>query len=392
MRRVYLDSAATTRVAPEVVEEMLPYLKERFGNPSSLYDEGQEALEAITEARGRVARLIGAVDEEIVFTSSGSESNNLAIKGIAWARHKKGKHLVVSAIEHFSVLHAARTLEKQGFEVTQVPVDSNGLVDPADVGRAIRDDTILVSVMHANGEVGTIEPLAEISAITRERGIPLHTDAVASAGTVPVNVNELGVDALSLAGSMFYGPKGAGALYLRHGTRVVPLLDGGIQEDGRRAGTENVPGIVGLGKAAETAATGLEERAERLAGLQHRLETGLLESVEHVHVNARGAPRLPDRTSISVEFVEGESMLMFLNMEGIAAASGSSCTSRALKASHVLIATGLGHELAQGTLLFSTGRDTTEDDVDYLLDKLPPIVQRLRDMSPLYTKFRKETG
>lgn len=392
VKRVDFDHAATTKTADDVVEAMLPYLTERYGNPSSLHDAGQEAADAVAEARGKVAKLIGSVSEEIVFTSCGTEANNMAIKGIAWAHRKKGTHVVVSAIEHFSVLHAARTLEKQGFEVTQVPVDGDGLVDPAAVEKALRDDTVLVSIMHANGEVGSIQLLPEISRIVRERGITFHTDAVATTGLLSVNVDELGADALSLAGSAFYGPKGSGALYLRHGTRVVPLLDGGIQEDGRRGGTENVPAIVGLGKAAELAAERADERRDYLRPLQERLEKGLVESIEHIHINGRGAPRLPNTTSVSIQFVEGESMLMFLNMEGISAASGSSCTSRALKASHVLIGMGLGHELAQGTLLFSTGMDNTAEDIDYLLEKLPPIVARLREMSPLYTKFRKETG
>jgi len=371
---------------------MLPYLGDKFGNPSSLHDEGQEAADAVAAARVRVAKLIGCLPEEIVFVSCGTEANNLAVKGLAWARQKKGKHIVTSEIEHFSVLHAARTLEKMGFDVTQVPVDDNGLVDPSEVEKALQDDTVLVSIMHANGEVGTIEPIADISKIVRERGIPLHTDAVASTGTIGVNVDELGVDALSLAGSMFYGPKGSGALYVRHGTRITPLLDGGIQEDGRRGGTENVPATVGLGAAAELAAERLRERQDHLSALQQRLEAGLAASIEHIQINASAAPRLPNRTSVSIRFVEGESMLMFLNMEGIAGASGSSCTSRALKASHVLIGMGCSHELAQGTLLFSTGERNTAEDIDYMLEKLPPIVTRLREMSPLYTKFRKESG
>jgi len=391
VRRVYLDHAATTPALREVVGAMQPYLTDRFGNPSSLHDEGQEAADAVTEARARVAKLIGCLPEEIIFTSCGTEANNLAVKGLAWARQKKGKHIITSEIEHFSVLHAARTLEKMGFDVTQVPVDGNGLVDPGEVEGALQDDTVLVSIMHANGEVGTIEPIADISKIVRERGIVFHTDAVASTGTIPVNVDELGVDALSLAGSMFYGPKGSGVLYVRHGTRLTPLLDGGIQEDGRRGGTENVPAIVGLGTAAEIAGQRLRERHDHLSALQQKLEAGLTAAIEHIQINAAGAPRLPSRTSVSIRFVEGESMLMFLNMEGIAGASGSSCTSRALKASHVLIGMGCGHELAQGTLLFSTGEGNTAEDVDYVLEKLPPIVERLREMSPLYTKFRKES-
>jgi cysteine desulfurase len=389
MRKVYLDNAATTPLLPEVREAMMPYLGDIFGNPSSLHDWGDGAREAIGHARGQVAHLIGADPDEIIFTGSGTESNNFAVKGLAMAQQNKGKHIVVSAIEHFSVLHSARTLEKWGFEVSEVPVDKYGVVAPDDVLRQIRKDTILVSIMHANGEVGTIEPIKEIARITRERKIPFHTDAVATVGTTPVNVAELGVDALSLAGNQFYGPKGVGALWIRKGVRIMPLLDGGIQEEGRRAGTENVPAIVGLGKAAELANTHMADRIKRLIPLRDHLLKELPSRIEHVVVTGHPQHRVPGHASFCVEFIEGESMLMLLSSKGIAVSSGSACTSRALKASHVLIAMGLSHEIAQGSILFTLGIDNTNEDIDYVLENMPSIVDRLRQMSPLYAKFTK---
>jgi cysteine desulfurase len=389
MRKVYLDNMATTLLLPEVREAMMPYLEGIFGNPSSLHDWGDGAREAIETARTQVAGLIGANVDEIIFTGSGTEANNLAVKGLALAQQTKGKHVVVSAIEHFSVLHSARTLEKWGFEVNEVPVDKYGVVDPENVRRNLRKDTVLVSIMHANGEVGTIEPVPEIAKITRERGIPLHIDGVATAGTIPLNIGELGVDALSLAGNQFYGPKGVGALWVRKGVRLMPILDGGIQEGGRRAGTENVPAIVGLGKAAELAKTDMAERVKKLTPLRDRLLKELPSKIEHVVVTGHPQHRLPGHASFCVEFIEGEAMLMLLNSQGIAVSSGSACTSRALKASHVLIAMGISHELAQGSILFTLGIDNTAEDVDYVLETMPPIVDRLRQMSPLYAKFTK---
>jgi cysteine desulfurase len=389
MKKVYMDNTASTPLLPEVREAMLPYLGEVFGNPSSLHDWGDGAREAVEKAREQVADLIGASPEEIIFTSCGTESNNTAVKGLALAQQSKGKHVVVSAIEHFSVLHSAQTLEKWDFEVTEVPVDKYGIVDPEAVRRSIRKDTVLVSIMHANGEIGTIEPIQEIAKITRELNIPFHTDAVATAGTIPVDVRELGVDALSLAGSQFYGPKGTGALWVRKGVRIMPLLDGGIQEGGRRGGTENVPGIVGLGKAAEIARDNLTSRINQLTPLRDRLLQELPGRIEHVVVTGHPQNRLPGHASFCVEFVEGEAMLMLLNSKGIAVSSGSACTSRALKASHVLIALGLSHEIAQGSILFTLGLDSTKEDIDYILDTMPPVVDRLRQMSPLYAKFTK---
>ena len=389
MRKVYLDNAATTPLLPEVREAMLPFLGEAFGNPSCLHSWGDAAREAVDNAREQVAQLTGGDAEEIIFTASGTESNNFAVKGLALAQQNKGKHIVVSAIEHFSVLHSARTLEKSGFEVSLVPVDRYGLVDPDDVRKNLRKDTALVSIMHANGEVGTIEPIKEIARITKEKGVVFHTDAVATAGTIPVDAKDLGIDALSLAGNQFYGPKGVGALWVRKGVRIMPFLDGGVQEGGRRAGTENVPAIAGLGKAAELARTNMVSRMEHLTQLRNRLLTELPNRIKHVVVTGHPQNRLPGHASFCIEFIEGEAMLMLLNSQGVAVTSGSACTSRALKASHVLIAMGLSHALAQGSLLFSFGLDNTSEDVDYVLEVLAPIVDRLRQMSPLYAKFTK---
>jgi cysteine desulfurase len=386
MRKVYFDHAATTPVHPKVVEAMLPYLKEQFGNPLSLHSFGEGPREAVEEARAKVADQIGARPNEIYFTASGSEANNMAVKGIALMNREKGRHMVVSAIEHQSILNSTQTLEKLGFEVTQVPVDQHGLVDADDVVAAIRDDTTLVSVMHANNEIGTIEPVAEIARAVKEnrKGIAFHTDAVATVGTLPVDVKELGVDLLSLAGSQFYGPKGAGALFIKRGIRIMPLIDGGIQERGRRAGTENVPAIVGLGVAAELAKESLAEWAEKLVPLRDRLIERLTSEMDKVYLTGHPTKRLPGHVSVCVEFIEGESMLLMLNMQGIAASSGSTCTSRALKASHVLMAIGLEAALAQGSLVFTLGESNTIEDVDYMAEVLPPIVERLRQMSPLY--------
>ena len=392
VRRVYFDNAATTRILPEVREAMMPYFDEHFGNPSCLHDWGDATRQAMEEARVQVAGLVGAESEEIIFTSSGTESNNFAVKGIALAQQSKGKHIVLSAIEHFSVLHSARTLEKMGFELTLVPVDKYGLVDPDDVKKSLRKDTVLVSIMFANGEVGTIEPVREIARVTKEANIPFHTDAIAAAGTMPINVKELGIDALSLAANQFYGPKGAGALYVRRGVRIMPLLDGGVQEGGRRAGTEDTPAIVGLGKAAELTRLNMKSWIAQMTPLRDRLLKELPARIDHVTVTGHPQNRLPGSASFCVRFIEGESMLMLLNSQGIAVASGSACTSRALKASHVLIAMGVSHEIAQGSIVCSLGVENTKEDVDYFLETLPSIVDRLRQMSPLYAKFTKTKG
>ena len=390
MKKVYLDNSATTPVLPEVRNAMLPFLTEAFGNHSCLHEWGDVPRDAMEKARGQVAELIGANPEEIIFTGSGTESNNFAIKGLAMAQQKKGKHVVVSAIEHFSVLNSAKTLEKWGFEYSTVPVDKYGAVNPDDVRKAIRGDTILVSIMHANGEVGTIEPIKEIAKITKEKDIPFHTDAVAAVGNIPVNVKELGVDTLSLAANMFYGPKGIAALWVKKGTRILPLLDGGIQEGGRRAGTENVAGIAGLGQAAEMARLQMSSRIAQLTQVRDYLIKELPAKISHVVVTGHPQNRLPGHASFCIEFIEGESMLMLLNAKGVGVTSGSACTSRALQASHVLLAMGLPHEIAQGSLLFGLGIDNTKEDVDYVLEVLPSIVDRLRQMSPLYSKFIKQ--
>lgn len=387
MKRVYLDHIAGTPVRPEVLEAMLPFLKEKFGNAQSLHREGQEAAAGLEEAREKVASLIGSQPGEVYFTSSGSEANNFAVKGMALARKERGRHLVLSAIEHQSVLHAAKFLEKLGFESTLVPVDRFGKVDPEDIRRSLRRDTVLVSVMLANSEVGTIQPIKEIAAICRESDIPLHTDAVAACGNIRVDVNELGVDALSLAGHQFYGPKGAGALFLRKGTRILPLIDGGIQEGGRRAGTEDVAAIVGMGKAAELARQELDTWTATLQPLRDYLLQQLPARIPHVIVTGHPTDRLPHHASFCVEFIEGEAMLLNLDMQGFAASSGSACTSRALKASHVLLAMGLDHAVAQGSIVFSLVNGVERQDIEALLTVFPPIVDRLRKMSPLYTQF-----
>jgi len=390
MRQAYMDHIAATPVRPEVLEAMLPFFQRSYGNPQSLHSSGQEALLAIDEARAKVAGLIGAASEEIIFTASGSESNNLALKGMALANQARGKRIVVSAIEHASVLNSAKALQKLGFQTALVPVDRFGRIDPGEVQKALTKDTVLVSIMTANSEVGTIEPVAEIARICRTNGVLIHTDAVAAAGTVPVDVNALGIDALSLAADQFYGPKGAAALFVRKGVRVLPLIDGGVQEGGRRGGTENVPAIVGMGKAAEIAAAGLGQRAEATKTLRNLLTRELLSRIDHVILTGHPEIRLPHHASFCVEFIEGEGMLLHLDMKGIACSSGSACTSKSLKASHVLLAMGFDHALAQGSLVFSLLETTTRQDIDYLLEVFPPIIDKLRRMSPLYTKYLEE--
>lgn len=392
MREAYLDHYAATPVIAEAAGAMAPYLDDRFGNPSSLHRWGDAAREAVEEAREGVASLLGADPAEIIFTSGGTEANNTAIKGIALAARKKGNHVIVSEIEHFSVLHAARTLEKLGFEVTEVEVDRDGVVDPAAVSQVLRPDTVLISVMTANGEIGTVQPVKEIAAVAGREGIAFHSDAVAAAGYLPLDVNDLGVDALSIASDLLYGPKGAGALWVRHGLRLMPLLDGGTQEGGRRGGTENVPGVVGMGVAARLAGEGLEERAGRLASMRDSLIERLPRAIPHLRLTGHPTRRLPWNASFTVEFIEGEGMLLFLDQAGVAVSSGSACTSRALKGSHVLTACGIPAEIAQGSLLFSFGLDNLPEDVEYVLEVLPPIVERLRKMSPLYDKFLKQGG
>jgi len=389
VKKIYFDHIAATPVAPEVRQAMEPFLGEKFGNPQSLHSFGQEVSLAIEKARSQVAALIKAEPEEIYFTSSGSESNNLAIKGLALANQKKGRHILLSAIEHQSVLYAGKFLEKLGFEVENIPVDSWGWVDPEAVRRAIKAETILVAVMMANSEVGTIQDVAEIASICAEKEVLFHTDAVAYAGSLPLDVSSFPVNTLSLAAHQFYGPKGAAALYIKKGTRLLPLIDGGIQEGGRRAGTENVAGIVGLGEAARLAAQKMKDWQQELGPLRDYLIEELPRRVEHVVLTGHPRRRLPYHASFCVRFIEGEAMLLNLDMKGIAASSGSACTSRALKASHVLLALGLDHALAQGSLVFSLITGNKPQDIDYLLEVFPPIVERLREMSPLYAKFKE---
>jgi cysteine desulfurase len=390
MRHVYLDHAATTPVHPKVLEAMLPFFTVKFGNPSNLHDIGREAKNAVEDARTKTGVLIGARPEEIFFTASGAESNNFAIKGLAQANSQKGNHIIVSQIEHFSILHPAKSLEKAGFKVTYLPTDKQGLVNPDDVASAITKETILVSIMHANNEIGTIEPIEEIGRITKEKGVLFHTDAVATTGWIPVEVKALGVDALSFSGHQFYGPKGAAGLFVRKGVRIKPQIEGGIQEEGRRAGTENVPAIVGLGKAAEIAAAEIANRQAYLTPLRDRLQKGLLEKIDHVVINGHPTRRLPHNLNLSMWYVEGESMLLFLNMQGISVSSGSACTSRSLKSSHVLTCIGTDAAVANGTLLLSLGMGTTAEDIEYVIETLPPIVKRLREMSPLYEDMIKQ--
>ena len=383
MQRIYLDHAATTPTHPEVVKAMLPYFTDVFGNPSTIYSYGQEAKGAIEEARAKVAELIGARGEEITFTSGGTEADNFALKGVVYANEHKGDHIITTSIEHHAVVESCKFLERRGFKVTYLPVDEHGLVDPDDVRKAITDKTILISVMHASNEVGTIEPVDEIGEIAREAGVYFHTDAVQTVGHIPVSVDELKVDLLSISAHKLYGPKGVGALYVRKGTKLVSLIHGGEQERGRRAGTENVPAIVGLGKAVELAGQEMGKEAERLAYLRDKLIEGLGEKIDHIRLNGHPRKRLPNNVNVSVDFVEGESILLNLDLEGISASTGSACSSSSLEPSHVLLALGLSPEQAHGSLRFTFGRENTEEDMERVLEVLPGIVAKLRAMSPL---------
>ena len=383
MKRIYLDYAATTPTHPDVVEAMLPYFTSSFGNPSSIYACGQDAKEAIEGARASVATLIGARDEEIIFTSGGTEADNAALKGIAYASGGRGQHIITSSIEHHAILETSHFLETQGFEITYLPVDEYGMVDPDDVRRAITGKTIIVSIMHANNEVGTIQPVAEIARITREAGVYLHTDAVQAVGHVPFTVDELGVDLLSMSAHKLYGPKGVGALYVRKGTKLVSFMHGGEQEYGRRASTHNVPGIVGLGKAAQIARQETDEEAERVTRLRDKLRNGILESIDHVRLNGHPQVRLPNNLNVSISYAEGEAMCLKLDREGICCSTGSACTSAATEPSHVLTALGLDPLQSHSSLRFSLGKWTTEEEIDRVLEVLPRIVAKLRAMSPL---------
>lgn len=385
MKRIYLDHSATTPVDPQVAELIVGYLVEKYGNPSSVHSFGREARQAVEEARAQAAALIGANPTEITFTSGGTEADNLAVQGAAKANIKKGKHLITSAVEHHAVLEACEYLGKNGFDLTILPVDEEGIIRLEDLRNAIRPDTILISIMHANNEVGSIQPIAEIGKIAAEKGIIFHVDAVQSLGKLPIDVKEMNIDLLTISSHKIYGPKGVGALYIRKGVKVSPLMFGGAQERKIRSGTENTPGIIGFGKACELAGQRMDEENTKLVKLRDRLIDGILTGIDHVKLNGpRGEKRLANNVNVSVNYIEGESLLLSLDMVGIAGSSGSACTSGSLDPSHVLLAMGLSHEVAHGSLRLSLGRQNTDEEIDYVLQELPKIVKRLRTMSPLY--------
>ncbi len=388
MKQIYLDNASTTPVRAEVIETMLPYFTEEFGNPSSIYPLGQTASDAVAEARASLAALINASPKEIYFTSGGSEADNWAIKGFARANRSKGNHLITSAIEHYAVLHTCQALEKEGFEVTYLPVNSDGLVDPEEFRAAIRPDTILASIMFANNEIGTIEPIGELAAIAHEAGVAFHTDAVQAFGHEPIDVAELGINMMSVSGHKLNGPKGVGMLYIRKGIKVANLIDGGQQERGRRATTENVPGIVGLARAAELAYAESDDVRERQIAIRDHAIDRILAEIPHARLNGSATARLSNNINISFEFIEGEGMLLQLAAKGICVSSGSACTSGSLDPSHVLLAIGLPHEIAHGSLRMTLGRDTTLEEVDYAIDCLKQTLSNLRMMSPLYEDYK----
>jgi len=383
-KRIFFDNASTTRIDDQVFEEMESYFRENYGNPSSLHDFGELAKSAVESARKKVANLVGASAEEIYFTSCGTESNNLALWGLARALKGKGNHIISSVIEHHSVLNPLKEMKKNGWNISLVPVDKFGLINTKDIENEITDSTILISIMHANNEIGTIQKLKEISLIAKKNNTIFHSDGVATAGIIPVNVKELGIDAYSFSAQQLHGPKGVAALFIKKGTRIKPIFLGGTQEEGRRAGTENVPGIVGFGKACELAKIKMEDNIKYISKLRDNLINGIINKVKNVKLNGHTTDRLPGNVHISFKYIEGESILLMLNMEGIAAASGSSCTSQALKSSHVLNAIGLSPTMAQGSVLFSLGKYNTAEEVSRLLEVLPPIVKRLREMSPIY--------
>jgi len=387
VRRIYLDCGAGVPIDPRVLEAMKPYFTEAFGNPSSVHSFGQEAKKTVEEARKRVADLIGAeTKDEIIFTSGATESSNLAIKGVAYRNKSKGNHLITSTIEHMSVINAFKYLQKEGFKTTFVPVDKYGIIDVETLKKAITDQTILISVMYANGEIGTLEPIKEIGEIAHEKNISFHVDAVAAEGQVPIGVTNEHIDLLTLSSNDLYGPKGVGALYIKSGTRIQPIIQGGGQERGLRSGTEDVPGIVGMGKAAEIALKEMSSESLRLSGFRDRLIKGVLEKIPYSFLNGHPTKRLPNNANLRFSYIEGESLILSLDMEGVYVSSGSACTSKTLEPSHVLLNIGLAHEEAHGSLLFTLGRHTTEEDVEYVVEILPSIVKRLRMISPLTPK------
>jgi len=387
MRRVYMDHTAGMPVDPRVVEAMLPYFSKKYGNPSSIHSWGTETRKAMEDARAKIVALVGAKrSEEIFFTSGGTESNNLAIKGVAYRNKDKGNNIVTTAIEHMSVMNPCKALLKEGFNVTYVPVDKYGVVDVQSLGEAITDKTLLVSVMYANGEIGTIQPIKETGEIVHRKGALLHVDAVAAAGQVPVNVENENIDLMSISSNDMYGPRGVGALYVKTGTRIQPIIQGGGQERGLRSGTENIPAIVGMGKAAEIAKAEMKTEGARLSQLRDRLIKGVLDSIPSSFLNGHPTRRLPNNANVRFSYIEGESLILSLDMLGVACSSGSACTSKTLEPSHVLLAIGLKHEEAHGSLLFTLGKQNTEEEVDYVVNALPDIVKRLRAISPLTPK------
>lgn len=382
-KTIYMDNAATTATRPEVLEKMLPYFTEHYGNPSSIHSVGRDARKAVEAARRQVAEAIGAEPREIYFTAGGSESDNWAIRCAAAALEKKGKHIITSAIEHHAVLHTCAAMEKQGYRITYLPVDGDGLVNPEDVRKAISDDTVLITIMMANNEIGTLQPIQEIGRIAKEAGVLFHTDAVQAVGAVPIDVNSLNVDMLSMSGHKFHGPKGVGALYIRKGVKIGNLIYGGAQERGLRAGTENLPAIVGMGEAIELAVRELPEYTKKMTELRDRLINGILAEIPECRLNGHRTMRLPANVNVSIRYIEGEALLMRLDLAGIEGSSGSACTSGSLDPSHVLLAIGLPHEIAHGSLRLSLGTENTDEDVDTVLRELPGIVKNLRAMSPL---------
>ncbi|MGA2105189.1 cysteine desulfurase NifS [Methanoregula sp.] len=391
-RIIYMDHSATTYTKKDVVDAMLPYFTAHFGNPSSIYSIARESKQAIDAARGQVAKALGAQPDEIYFTSGGSESDNWAIKGVAYANRKRGNHIITTKIEHHAVLHTCQFLEKEGFTVTYLPVDQFGVIDPSDLEKAITEKTILISIMYANNEIGTIEPIQELAAIAKKHNVYFHTDAVQAIGNIPIDVKAQNIDLLSLSAHKFYGPKGVGALYIRNGVRIENLIHGGGQERKKRAGTENIAGIVGCGKAIELATADIPGHNSRIQAMRDRLIRGILEKIPHARLNGHPTKRLPGNLNISFEFIEGESMLLWLDDEGICASTGSACTSGSLEPSHVLLATGLPVEISHGSLRLTLGDVNTEEDIDVVLEVLPKVVSKLRDMSPLYQKEAKERG
>ncbi len=383
MNKIYFDHSATTPVHPDVAEEMFRYVTGIFGNPSSIHSFGREAKKAVETARNKVAESIGARTEEIVFTSGGTESDHMAIKGAVYANRKRGNHIITSAVEHHAVLDTCKALEKEGFDLTVLPVDGYGMVSPQDAAKAITDNTILITVMHANNEVGTIQPISEIGEIAREKGVLFHTDAVQSMGKIPVNVSDLKVDLLSVSGHKIYAPKGVGALYIRRGINWRPYKFGGGQERKHRPGTENVPGIAALGKAVELAAKDMGEENARLTILRDKLIRGIFEKIDHVQLAGHPSMRLPNNVNFIFEFIDGGSMLLNLDMQGVAASSGSACTAGSVNASHVLLAMGIPLEIAHGSLRLTLGRSNTEKDVDEFINIMPQIIERLRSRAPL---------